>query len=344
MEMPSISSTLTSLGGDLLGGYLGAKRAREQAKAQRKALDIAKQTQLEYYNKNLATQQPYLDSGKFGVEQMMEMIKSGEADKEFGRSFSDYYSSPAPTYNQGPAYNPGPAYQEQDFNFQEDPGAKYRQEQAAKAVQASAAAKGMLHSTGTLNQIQKNASDLASQEYNSAFNRFTNKRDFGRQSFENDRSFGRNTYMDDRNFGRNLYQQDVEQANNNRNFGYTRYRNDMADFMTNLQNKYARFSNLAGAGQNAANQVGSYNQRTGENIAGYNIDRGNVNAASTGAQYGAWMGAANNGLNTISQYQQQNANMGPQLWNQFAGSSGGGGQGGGGGGGLMNLASLAMLA
>lgn len=59
-------------------------------------------------------------------------------------------------------------------DFQEDPGAQYRIDQANKALERSAAARGNLLSGGTLQGVSELNQNLASQEYGNAYNRFTN--------------------------------------------------------------------------------------------------------------------------------------------------------------------------
>lgn len=63
-----------------------------------------------------------------------------------------------------------------DFNINQDPGAQYRMDQANKAIERSAAARGGVQSGGTLKALQTNSEDLASQEFGNAYNRFQNNR------------------------------------------------------------------------------------------------------------------------------------------------------------------------
>ena len=53
----------------------------------------------------------------------------------------------------------------------QDPGAAFRQSEARKALEGSAAAKGGLLSGSTLGALQRQSQDLASQEYGNAYNR-----------------------------------------------------------------------------------------------------------------------------------------------------------------------------
>jgi hypothetical protein len=56
--------------------------------------------------------------------------------------------------------------------FQQDPGYAFRQSEGMKALERSAAARGNLLSGSTLKGVQRFGQDLASQEYQNAFNRF----------------------------------------------------------------------------------------------------------------------------------------------------------------------------
>jgi hypothetical protein len=57
-------------------------------------------------------------------------------------------------------------------DFEADPGYAFRQSEGMKALERSAAARGGLLSGGTMKGIQRFGQDLASQEYQNAFNRY----------------------------------------------------------------------------------------------------------------------------------------------------------------------------
>lgn len=59
-------------------------------------------------------------------------------------------------------------------SFHQDPGYQFRMDEANKALQRSAAARGGLLSGGTLRGLSDLNQNLASQEYQSAYNRFQN--------------------------------------------------------------------------------------------------------------------------------------------------------------------------
>jgi hypothetical protein len=71
------------------------------------------------------------------------------------------------------------APQWQGVDMAQDPGAQYRMDQAQKAIQASAAARGGLLGGGTMRAINKESQGLASQEYGNAYNRAS--QDYARQ-------------------------------------------------------------------------------------------------------------------------------------------------------------------
>ena len=58
-----------------------------------------------------------------------------------------------------------------DFNFSEDPGFAFRKQEGINALDASAAARGRLQSGAQARAVTRFGSDLASQEFNNAFNR-----------------------------------------------------------------------------------------------------------------------------------------------------------------------------
>lgn len=59
-------------------------------------------------------------------------------------------------------------------DFQEDPGYQFRMEQGQKALEHSAAARGGLQSGGFMKGLDDYSQGMASQEYQNAYNRFTN--------------------------------------------------------------------------------------------------------------------------------------------------------------------------
>ena len=68
----------------------------------------------------------------------------------------------------------------QDFGmaqFQADPGYQFRMSEGMKALERSAAGRGLLQSGGTLKGIQQYGQNLASSEYENAFSRYLTQRE-----------------------------------------------------------------------------------------------------------------------------------------------------------------------
>jgi hypothetical protein len=61
-------------------------------------------------------------------------------------------------------------------DFEKDPGYEFRRSEGEKAVEASAAARGVLGSGGTLKGLDRYNQDYASGEFSNAYNRFNNDR------------------------------------------------------------------------------------------------------------------------------------------------------------------------
>ena len=104
--------------------------------------------------------------------------------------------------------------------------------------------------------MQDYAQDLASQEYQNAYGRFADQRNFGYGAF-----------MDD----------------------YNRER-------TNKMDQYNRLRDLTGIGQNTAANLGAQQMAQGGNLANLDLLRGNVGATRSMAGYQGGMNLLNTGL------------------------------------------------
>lgn len=153
--MAFITAAIIGAGGAALGGIAGgiiqgnaaSSAADKQAAAAAQATALQKQV----YGETRQDNQPYLDAGKSALSQMQ--------DPSFQHSF-------------------GMA------DYQADPGYAFRLQQGQQALERSAAARGGLQSGGTLKGLTGYAQGMASQEYQSAYDRFNNDQNtrFGRLS------------------------------------------------------------------------------------------------------------------------------------------------------------------
>lgn len=158
------TSSLAKLGAGIGGAALQSSAANKasdaqaqaaryaaelQYKAQQEALGLAR----EQWMQNQANQAPWLAGGKASLGALLTglglgdgtagPLQSGELTKSFG-----------------------PA------DFQTDPGYAFRLAEGQKALERSASAKGGILTGGALKAASRYNQDMASQEYNNAFNRF----------------------------------------------------------------------------------------------------------------------------------------------------------------------------
>jgi hypothetical protein len=91
-----------------------------------------------------------------------------------------------PGYIDPGVFDPGPAFTFRDFvaptaeSMQHEPGFQFRLDQGRKALESSAAGKGVLRSGGTLKDILGYGQNFASQEYGNVYNRALNEYDTNR--------------------------------------------------------------------------------------------------------------------------------------------------------------------
>ena len=133
-------------------GLIARSGAKKAARAQERAAQSAEQTQREMFERQIALQEPFRQAGMTAQQQIMQLLGIG------GDANAAGYGSMARPFGQ------------QDF--QQDPGYAFRQAEGMRALERSAAARGGLLSGATMKGIQRFGQDLASQEYQNAFNRF----------------------------------------------------------------------------------------------------------------------------------------------------------------------------
>jgi hypothetical protein len=153
-----------TVGGSLLGASASRSAASSQQAAANRATDVAAQTadqqvalQREIFEKQTELQKPFREAGLAGQNRLMELLGIGG-------------TAGAPGYGK---------YATAEFGadkFKADPGYAFRMAEGMKALERSAAARGGLLSGATLRGTQRFGQDLASQEYQNAFNRYQAER------------------------------------------------------------------------------------------------------------------------------------------------------------------------
>jgi hypothetical protein len=160
-----MSAVATAIVGTaVVGAYASSQASKAQQSAANRATDVAAQTadqqaqvQREIFEKQTELQAPFREAGLAGQNRLMELLGIGG-------------TAGAPGYGK---------YATAEFGadkFKADPGYAFRMSEGMKALERSAAARGGLLSGATLRGTQRFGQDLASQEYQNAFNRFQAER------------------------------------------------------------------------------------------------------------------------------------------------------------------------
>ena len=141
-------------GSAIIGSMASSSAARSQAQAAGEATqaqrDIANEQvalQREQYLKNLELNAPFREAGLTAQNKLLGYLGLGEGDGRYARDFSM-------------------------ADYQADPGYAFRLSEGTKALDRTAAARGGLLSGAALKGAQRYGQDLASQEYQNAFNRY----------------------------------------------------------------------------------------------------------------------------------------------------------------------------
>lgn len=276
----------------LVGAYTSSRAssaqqqsAGEATQAQRDIADQQTALQREQYLKQLELNEPFRQAGLTGTNMLLAQLQGPNASAKFGGVAG--YDPASAMRNFGAS------------DFQADPGYAFRLSEGMKALDRTAAARGGLLSGATLKGAQRYGSDLASQEYQNAFNRYQANRSAQEQAYGN--AFNR--------------------------------------FQTERTNTLAPLQSLAGVGQSAAQQaqqasqnyaagttasLGNYGNAAASNIIGAGNARasgyvGGANALSSGLGQGLNFYQNQNLMNQL-----QNNNLRSQYGasNVYSGGSG----------------------
>jgi hypothetical protein len=134
------------------GGMIASSGAKKAARTQERAAQDATAAQERMFQRQTELQEPFRQGGLTAQQEIMQLLGIG------GDKAAQGYGSMAKAFGTD--------------QFQQDPGYAFRQSEGMKALERSAAARGNLMSGSTLKGIQRFGQDLASQEYQNAFNRF----------------------------------------------------------------------------------------------------------------------------------------------------------------------------
>jgi hypothetical protein len=147
---------ITATVGSAVAGGIGAanssRASRRAADAQVQSAAESARLQREMFDRQVQLQEPFRQGGITSQNRIMELLGiGGDANAgDYGRYARDFSMN----------------------DFEADPGYGFRLAEGNKALERSAAARGMVMSGSMLKGTQRFGQDLASQEYQNAFNRY----------------------------------------------------------------------------------------------------------------------------------------------------------------------------
>lgn len=162
-----LTSALVGAGASLIGGMMASsateKATNAQVAASEKATGIQKQTadqqlalQEKMFNKQIDLQEPFRQAGLTSQNRLMDLLGLS------GNTGAQGYGSANRNFTPS--------------DLTSDPGYQFRLNEGLKALDANAAARGGLISGRALKAAQGYGQDMASQEYQNAFNRYQTSR------------------------------------------------------------------------------------------------------------------------------------------------------------------------
>lgn len=134
------------------GAVISSKASKKASAAQVQASQDANAAQERMFAEQNRLQEPFRQGGLTAQNEIMQLLGIG------GDKAAAGYGSLGKSFGAS--------------DFQQDPGYAFRQSEGMKALERSAAARGNLLSGSTLKGVQRFGQDLASQEYQNAFNRY----------------------------------------------------------------------------------------------------------------------------------------------------------------------------
>jgi hypothetical protein len=258
MAVVAVGVSAATIGAGIYSAKTGAAAARDAANTQADAARDANATQLEMFERSRADLEPYRGYGRTALVNLERTANEPLSMRPY---------TPTAPFEPTPVYR-GPS----EADLRADPGYLFRVEQGQKALERSAAGKGLLLSGGQLKDLTRFGQGQGAQEYAAAYQR-------GYQL--NADLYGRGYQQNADLYGRNL------QA----------YQTDYNTLMGLRKERYGEFAGIAGAGQGAVNTLSSLGAKTAEQLNENTIGAGNAQAA--GAIGSA--NAVNAGLSSVGQ-------------------------------------------
>ena len=192
------------IGASLIGGVASARSASKAADAQAAAAGQANDTQRYIFDRSVGLSEPQRITGLNALAAMRGMTGIGEMPSfgasgnllniaqadDGGYEVRNIYGNTVGDFN-----NLAGAQEMMDrnrFSPAQDPGYQFRQSEAQKAMERSAAARGLRLSGGTLRAIGDYTSGLASQEFGNSYNRLASLAGVGQAATSQQVGLGQN--------------------------------------------------------------------------------------------------------------------------------------------------------
>jgi len=144
------------VGSSVIGGVLSSNAASDAAQTQADAANRAADLQYKQFQEQQATQKPFLEAGYKGENRLLDLL--GLSDNTGAQG----YGSAAKNFSMA--------------DYQADPGYAFRLSEGLNALDRTAAARGGMLSGAALKGATRYGQDMASQEYQNAYNRYQTNR------------------------------------------------------------------------------------------------------------------------------------------------------------------------
>jgi hypothetical protein len=156
----------------VVGGAMNKKSAGKAGSAQKKAQKKAMKEQKKMYEQSRADMQPYMQSGVLANDNLnMRMGLAGDAsNKDYGFLMKRFNNQ----------------------EFERDPGYQWRMDEGNRGIAATQAARGGLLSGAAAKEAARYNQGFASNEYQNAYNRFTNDQEGQYNKLSGIKSSGQN--------------------------------------------------------------------------------------------------------------------------------------------------------
>lgn len=144
------------VGSSVIGGVMSSNAATDAANTQAASADRAAALQNEQFQQTRKDQLPFLEAGYKGQNKLLDLLGLS------GNAGAQGYGSMAKNFSMS--------------DFEQDPGYAFRMSEGLKALDRTAASRGGMLSGAALKGATRYGQDMASQEYQNAYNRYQTNR------------------------------------------------------------------------------------------------------------------------------------------------------------------------